>query len=55
MFGLAALVCFILGYVFHGAATITNAWFDPTGMTLAGLAFLALHLLGDKVSWPPRR
>lgn len=55
MFGLAALVCFIVGYIFHGAATVTSFWFDPTAMMLAGLAFGTLHLMGYGTTWPPRR
>lgn len=51
MFGIAALVCFIIGFVFHGSAAVTNAWFDPTSLLLAGLAFLTLHLMGYGASW----
>lgn len=55
MFGIAALVCFIVAYIFHGTAAVTSAWFDPTGLMLAGLAFGALHLLDYGTKWPPRR
>lgn len=55
MFGILAVVCFTIAFIFHGAATVTNAWLDPTSLMLAGLAFLALHLLGYGASWTPRR
>lgn len=46
MFGLAALVCSIVGLIFHGVGAHTSPWFDPTSMLLAAVGFLTLHLMG---------
>lgn len=46
MFGIAALVSFIVAVVFHGTHTAPNIWLDPTSLMMAGLAFLTAHLMG---------
>lgn len=58
MFGIlafAAFAAFALGAVLHVARTVTPIWLDSTSPTPAGLAFLALHLLGIGTTWPTRR
>ena len=52
MFGILALVCFVLAVLFHGTGFDPNAWLNWTGVALAGLAFLTLHLLGVAVGMP---
>lgn len=46
MFAILAAICFGIGYIETGSAGHTNTWFSPTALTLAGLFFVALHLLG---------
>lgn len=46
MFGILAVVCFILAVLFHGTGFNPDAWWNWQGVALAGLVFLALHLLG---------
>lgn len=46
MFALLAFVSALLGLLLNGLAAHTNAWFSPTSLILASLAFLALHLAG---------
>lgn len=51
MFAVLAAVAFGVAFVLNGAATVTNAWFSPTSLMLAGLFFLALHLCGVGAGW----
>jgi hypothetical protein len=55
--GLIAAILFAIAFFIHGSGTSTNVWFDPTSLMLAGLACLALHLLGVGEGWysRPRR
>jgi pimeloyl-ACP methyl ester carboxylesterase len=53
--GAIAAVLFALAFFIHGSGTTTNVWFDPTSLMLAGLACLALHLLGVGKSWYSHR
>lgn len=46
MFAILAFVAAILGFLLNGLAAHTNAWFSPISLSLASLAFLALHLAG---------
>lgn len=43
MFAIIAAIFFALAFLFHGGAvSIHSAWFNVTGLVLAGLFFLAL-------------
>lgn len=54
MFGFAAVALFAIAFIVNGTATtVTNAWFTPTSLMLAGLACLAVHLLGYQAAWRP--
>ena len=53
--GLIAAILFAIAFFIHGSGTSTNVWFDPTSLMLAGLACLALHLLGVGEGWYSRR
>ena len=46
MFGIAAVILFVLSFLFHGFGFTGNAWVDAVSFLYAGLACLALHLLG---------
>jgi hypothetical protein len=55
MFGFAAVALFVIAFIVNGTATtVSSAWFTPTSLMLAGLACLAVHLLGYQASWRPR-
>ena len=55
MFGIAAVALFVIAFIINGTATsVSSAWFTPTSLMLAGLACLAVHLLGYGASWRPR-
>lgn len=52
MFGFLAVALFAAAFVINGSGTtVTTAWFTPTSLMLAGLACLAVHLLGFAASW----
>jgi hypothetical protein len=53
--GAIAAVLFAIAFFINGSGTSTNAWFTPTSLMLAGLACLALHLLGVGTGWYSRR
>lgn len=54
MFGFAAVALFVIAFIVNGSATeVHTAWFTPTSLMLAGLACLAVHLLGVGASWRP--
>lgn len=53
--GAIAAVLFVIAFFIHGTGTSTNVWFTPTSLMLAGLACLALHLLGVGTGWYSRR
>jgi len=53
--GAIAAVLFAVAFFINGSGTSTNAWFTPTSLMLAGLACLALHLLGVGTGWYSRR
>lgn len=53
--GVIAAVLFAVAFFIHGSATATSVWFDPTSLMLAGLACLALHLLGVGTGWYSHR
>lgn len=59
MFGFLAVALFAIAFVINGSGTtVSSAWFTPTSLMLAGLACLAVHLLGYAASWRlgrPRR
>ena len=58
MFAILAFVAATLDFLLNGLAAHTNAWFSPTSLILASLAFLALHLAGFDAgvpSWLNRR
>jgi hypothetical protein len=59
VFGLAAVVLFMIAFIVNGSgSTVSSAWFTPTSLMLAGLACLAVHLLGYASAWRlhrPRR
>lgn len=46
MFGIAAVVAFILAYLFKGAGFDPSPWFDWQALTVLGLLFLTLSGLG---------
>jgi hypothetical protein len=52
MFGIAAIVAFLLAYLMHGFGA-GNAWVGWVGLMLLGLACLAVHLVTGW--WPTRR
>lgn len=52
MLGILAAVAFLLAFLFHGAGFAGSPWLDWESLLLAGLALLALHLLGvAPVTW----
>jgi hypothetical protein len=54
MFGFASVVLFAIAFIVNGSETKPdNAWVTPTSLMLAGLACLAVHLLGYQASWRP--
>ncbi|GAA1973631.1 hypothetical protein [Catenulispora subtropica] len=54
MFGFAAVALFVIAFIVNGTATsVSSAWFSPTSLMLAGLACLAVHLLGFQAGWRP--
>ena len=55
MAGIAAVVAFVLAWIFHGFGFSGNAWIGPTGLLYLGLALLTLHLLGVATGLPWRR
>jgi len=56
MFGFAAVALFVIAFVVNGTeTTVSSAWYNTTGLMLAGLACLAVHLLGYQAGWRPRR
>jgi hypothetical protein len=52
VFALASFTFAMIGIIVNGTSAHTNAWFSPTGMALASLACLALHVFGPM--WPRR-
>lgn len=44
MFGVVALIAFVLAWFFHAAGFHPSAWIDSASMLYLGLAFLAGHL-----------
>jgi hypothetical protein len=50
MFGILAVLCFALSFLFHGFKFSGNSWIDATSLLYLGLVFLALHLLGFAVA-----
>lgn len=44
--GIAALILFVLAFLFHGFGFHPSPWLDAASMGWAGLACLTLHLLG---------
>jgi hypothetical protein len=56
MFGLAAVALFVIAFIVNGTETsVSNAWLTPTSLMLAGLACLAVHVLGYQAAWRPGR
>jgi hypothetical protein len=55
MLGFVAAILFIIGFIINAAAASTPAIFSPFSLLLAGLACLALHLVGVGTSWSLRR
>jgi hypothetical protein len=53
MFGILAAVTFGIGYFEQATTGHTGTWTSPAALTLLGLFFLALHLLGAD-RWIPR-
>ncbi|GAA2052604.1 hypothetical protein GCM10009839_70140 [Catenulispora yoronensis] len=54
MFGFAAVALFAIAFIVNGTATsVSNAWLTPTSLMLAGLACLAVHMLGYQAAWRP--
>ena len=51
MFGIAAIVAFLLAYLLHGFGT-GNQWVGPAALLYLGLALLAAHVV---VGWWPAR
>lgn len=52
MFAVASFVFAVIGVIVNGTGAHTDAWFSPTGMILASLACLALHVISPV--WPRR-
>jgi hypothetical protein len=55
MLGVIAAVLFILAFILNAASASTPAILSPMSLMLAGLACLALHLIGVGTSWSLRR
>jgi hypothetical protein len=56
MLAIIAAILFAIAFVIYAAAVATSAVFSPTGLLLAGLALIALHLAGVGTAWSvPRR
>lgn len=53
--GVISAVLFAIAFFINGSKTSTNIWFSPNSLMLAGLACLALHLLGVGTGWYSRR
>ena len=53
VFGILAVVTFGAGYLEQADGAHTGAWASPAALTLLGLFFLALHVLGAD-RWIPR-
>jgi hypothetical protein len=53
--GYIAAVLFIIAFLLNAASVATVALFSPTSLLLAGLACLALHLVGVGTRWSLRR
>ena len=52
MFGFLAVGLFVAAFLINGTGkTVSTAWFTPTSLMLAGLACLAVHLLGYAAGW----
>lgn len=49
MLGVLAVVAFLIAWIFHAAGFHAPAWLNGTSFALAGLAFLALHLVVGSV------
>ena len=49
--GAIAAVLFAIAFFINGSGTSTNSWFSPTSLMLAGLACLAVHMLGYQAGW----
>lgn len=55
MLGFVAAILFIIAFLINAASAATIALFSPTSLLLAGLACLALHLVGVGTKWSLRR
>ena len=55
MLGVIAAVLFVLAFILNAASASTPAILSPLSLMLAGLACLALHLIGVGTSWSLRR
>lgn len=51
MLGAIAAVLFAIAFFLNATGTATSAIFTPTSLMLAGLCFLALHLIGIGAGW----
>jgi hypothetical protein len=55
MLGFVAAILFIIAFIINAASVATVNLFSPMSLLLAGLACLALHLVGVGTSWSIRR
>jgi predicted Co/Zn/Cd cation transporter (cation efflux family) len=46
LFGICAIVSFIVAFMMNGTGNDHSAWFSPTGWMLLGLIFLSLCVTG---------
>jgi hypothetical protein len=51
MLAVAAAILFAIAFLLNATSTATDAVFSPTSLLLAGLACLALHLVGVGTGW----
>jgi hypothetical protein len=54
MLGFVAAILFVIAFLINAASAATIALFSPTSLMLAGLACLALHLVGIGTKWSVR-
>lgn len=55
MFGIISAILFGVSFILNGAGSHTSVWFSPFSLMLAGLFFLALHMLGVGTGWTINR
>jgi hypothetical protein len=55
VFGILAIIAFTVAFIFQGTGFTGSAWVDWQSFELAGLAFLALHVLGVAATLTVRR